>query len=240
MRANGKFLGLALLPADCVYFGVDDDIEYPPDYCATLERYLRRYSGRVAAGVHASILIPPIGSYRRDRRILHRSAGRRFPAEVDVLGTDSVAFLTSALRFDVRRWPHVNMVDLRFALEARKSGVPLISVPRSVHWIRGLQEVQPDSIYAGLVRNDTRQTALAVQLLAAPRPPLPALARPVHVLFDAAQWLRARVRRGAAYLESSRCGRLLRQQPPPPIGRSSAGVFRTSTLTFRERRDLRQ
>jgi len=197
LHANGKFLGLALNPAECVYFGVDDDIEYPTDYCGRLERYLHRYSGDVAVGVHASILTPPMGSYLRDRTVLHRQSRRRLPTEVDVLGTDSVAFLSSALRFDVRKWPHVNRVDLRFALEARKGGIPLISVPRTHSWLKCLEEAQPDSIYTSLLKSDTDQTTLASELVAAPRPPLPGYSGDLHAFFDAAQRLHARVRRAA-------------------------------------------
>jgi hypothetical protein len=173
LRANGKFLGLALDNSHGTFFGVDDDIEYPPDYCATLERHLRRYSGRAVVGLHASIMRPPVASYRHDRLVLHRRSERKRFEEVDVLGSDTVAFRTTELRFDVRRWPTVNMVDLSFALVARNDGFPLVSVPRRQDWVKRLAEDQPDSIYAGLVRDDTRQTVLAHELLTVTRPPLP-------------------------------------------------------------------
>ena len=48
LRANGKLVGLVLETTPCTFFGVDDDVEYPADYCGALEsaaRALRRQSG---------------------------------------------------------------------------------------------------------------------------------------------------------------------------------------------------
>lgn len=175
LRANGKLAGVAHEATDCTFFAVDDDVEYPPDYCDTLESTLDDFGGHAAVGVHAAILERPVTSYVRDMTVMHRRAalGRRM--EVDILGTDSVAFRTSTLRFDVREWSNVNMVDLSFALAARKRSVPLVAIPREKGWINPLAERQPDSIWLGVRRDDTAQTALAQALLELPRPSLEAV-----------------------------------------------------------------
>lgn len=173
LRANGKFLSLALDAGPCTFFGVDDDVLYPADYCRTLESHLGRWSGAAAVGVHGGLLRAPVTSYACDLKVLHRRAPQEHLTEVDLLGSDSVAFHTSTLRFDVRDWPDVNMVDLSLALTARRRSVPLVTVPRKAYWLRALDENQPDSIWVGVLRDDTRQTALAQELLALPRPPLP-------------------------------------------------------------------
>jgi hypothetical protein len=173
LRANGKFLGLALDSRPCTFFGVDDDVLYPADYCRTLESHLGRWSGATAVGVHGGLLPAPVNSYARNLKVLHRRAPRQHPTEVDLLGSDSVAFRTSTLRFDVREWPDVNMVDLSLALSARRRSVPLVTVPRKAYWLSALDENQSDSIWAGVLRDDSRQTALAQELVALPRPPLP-------------------------------------------------------------------
>ena len=172
LRANGKLVGVALDDEPSIFFGVDDDIEYPADYCATLESNLRRYSGAVV-GVHAAVLRAPVESYERDTKVLHRRAEQKRPEGVDLLGSDSIAFRTTTLRFDVREWPDVNMVDLAFARIAREREIPLVKISRPAHWMRALDENQHDSIWAGVLRDDTRQTALARELAALPRPPLP-------------------------------------------------------------------
>src|SRR5262245_24698174 len=37
LRANGKLLGLVQESSPCTFFSLDDDIEYPIDYCFELE-----------------------------------------------------------------------------------------------------------------------------------------------------------------------------------------------------------
>lgn len=172
IRANGKFAGVALEEAECTFFGVDDDIEYPPDYVEGLASALERYDGAVV-GVHAGVLRTPVVSYRDDLKVLHRRSRQTRTAGVDLLGSDSLAFDTRTLRFDPRAWPDLNMVDLSFALEVRPRGIPLVMVQRASHWLRALDENQPDSIWSGLLRDDARQTVLAQSLVDVPRPQLP-------------------------------------------------------------------
>jgi hypothetical protein len=171
LRANGKFLALALDGRPCTFFGLDDDVLYPADYCKTLESHLGRWP-EAAVGVHGGLLPPEVTSYAGDLKVLHRRAPRERATEVDLLGTDSVAFRTSTLRFDVRDWPDVNVVDLSFALTARRRSVPLVTVPRKAYWLNALEENQSDSIWQAVLRDDTLPTELARELVALPRPPL--------------------------------------------------------------------
>ena len=161
LRANGKLLGLTCEAEPSVFFSVDDDVEYPADYCDTLETHLAQHGGRAAVGVHAALLSSPVASYVRDMTVLHRRAALDDATEVDLLGTDSTAFRTSTLNFDVREWEHVNLVDLSFALTARRESVPLVAIPRTKGWVNPLAERQPDSIWLGVRRDDTKQTMLA-------------------------------------------------------------------------------
>jgi hypothetical protein len=172
LRANGKLLGLVCETERCTFFAVDDDVEYPADYCDTLEEHLARYGGRAAVGVHAAVLSPTVTSYARDMTVMHRRGELESAREVDLLGTDSVAFDSSILQFDVREWSDVNMVDLAFARTARARGVPLVAIPRARDWIDPLAERQPDSIWVGVLRDDAPQTKRAQELLAIPRPRL--------------------------------------------------------------------
>ena len=56
---------------------------------------------------------------------------------------------------------------------ARLQSIPLVKIPRRAHWLKALDENQHDSIWVGVLNDDTRQTALAQELLTFPRPPLP-------------------------------------------------------------------
>jgi hypothetical protein len=171
LRANGKFLGLPLDARPCTFYGLDDDVLYPADYCRTLESHLGRWPG-AAVGVHGGLLPPTVTSYASDLEVLHRRAPRERATEADLLGTDSVAFRTSTLRFDVRDWHDVNVVDLSFALTARRCSVPLVTIPRKAYWMNALDENQSDSIWQGVLVDDTRETELAQELVALPRPSL--------------------------------------------------------------------
>jgi hypothetical protein len=173
LRANGKLIGLVLEQEACTYFSVDDDVSYPEDYCDRLESYVDRFAGKAVVGVHAAILRLPMKSYREDMKVLHRRSGQDRAVGVDLLGTDSLALRTTRIRFDVRSWPDANMVDLSFALEARRRVIPLVMIPRVAHWVSALDENQDDAIWTGVLRDDERQTELARELVALPRPPLP-------------------------------------------------------------------
>jgi hypothetical protein len=173
LRANGKLVAVALESEPCTFFGADDDVSYPADYCAELEAHLGRCRGTAVVGVHAGVLRRPFASYGRDLKVFHRRAGQRRAEGVDLLGSDSLAFRTATLRFDVREWTDVNMVDLSFARVARERSVPLVKVPRPAHWLSALDENQDDSIWMGVLADDSRQTLLARELMSLPRPDLP-------------------------------------------------------------------
>jgi hypothetical protein len=173
LRANGKLLPVALRPEPFTFFATDDDILYPEGFCRTLESRLDRHAERLVVGVHGALLRSPLVSYREALHVLHRRAAQADDLEVDILGTDSLAFRSSTLRFDVRAWEHVNACDPSFALEARRHGVPLLSIRRAAYWMNALAENQADSIWMSVLGDDTRQTELVRELVAMPRPELP-------------------------------------------------------------------
>jgi hypothetical protein len=165
LHANGKFLGLALEPAPCLYVSADDDLYYPYDFIATLRRGLSSYDDAAVVGYHGSILQRPLERYDLNRKTFAYNAALRQSLPVDVLGTGAVMFSSNVLCFDVRDWPFTNMVDLGLALEAARRQTPLISLARRRKSVNVLALSQADSISRGLKRDDTRQTKLAHDLL---------------------------------------------------------------------------
>jgi hypothetical protein len=163
--SDGKFLGLGREFQPCLYLGVDDDIEYPPDYVVTLHNALRAANGPAVVGYHGSILNRAVKSYRSDRTVLFFGHEMSQPRAVDVLGTGTVMFDTAHLNFDVRTWSCVNKNDLFFAIEATKAGVPLICLPRDANYLRPLATAQSDSLYVILTKDDSQETLLANELL---------------------------------------------------------------------------
>jgi hypothetical protein len=165
LRGNGKLLGLVMEPTHGLFVSVDDDILYPENYVATLLAGLRASGYRAVVGYHGSILNQPFIRYSQSRTVFNFAQGLASSCQVDVLGAGTVMFAPAALNFDVRLWPDVNMVDLRLALEAAKRKVPLFCLERPAAYLRVLVHTQPDSVYAALERDDSRQTALGLELL---------------------------------------------------------------------------
>ena len=162
----GKFLGLIRELETCLYFGVDDDIDYPPNYVAQLHARIKAYEYKAVVGVHGSVLNRPLASYLRDRKYFNFADSLQCEQIVDTLGTGTLMFDTAVLRFDVRRWQRLNMSDLNVAVEAAKSKIPMICVARNKSFLRPLGDSQSDSIYHALEKDDSRQTSLALELLA--------------------------------------------------------------------------
>jgi len=159
-RTCGKFLGMELFGAPCLYFCFDDDILYPPNYVEVLTRALYRHHFRAIVGLQASLYAPPHLSYRRDRMILHFGRANLFDHGVDELGTGTIGLCTANMTFHPRDWPYWDMADLMLAIEAVKQEVPKIAIRRPDGFLKPLEENQEDSLYLRLLKDDTRQSAI--------------------------------------------------------------------------------
>lgn len=167
LRANGKLLGLLHAPEPGIYFTVDDDICYPPDYVERMAGHLDQLGAGKVVGVHGNHLRREgFSSYLRDRVIHLRSYPLDEYKGVDVIATCTSAFRMEELRFDVRDWQITNMVDLHFSIECQKRNLARILVPRSSHWVSAIEFRQPDSIFTQLRKDDSVQTRIARQLIA--------------------------------------------------------------------------
>jgi len=166
LHANGKLLGLSLEQRPCLYVTVDDDFYYYRNFVSSLRGALARYDDAAVVGYHASILARPFVRYNLDRTIFRYTSGLDEATHVDIVATGAAMFSSRTLRFDVRKWPFTNMVDLGLALEAAGVGVPRIAVARKPYeTLLTIGQDQEDSIYTALKRDDSRQTAIARKLL---------------------------------------------------------------------------
>lgn len=165
LGAAGKFLGMSMTAPGAIYLGFDDDVFYPPDYAQTLVKHLQDLKGGGVVGLHCAWFKDTFNSYRHDRFTLHRAQSAEERLQVHMLGSDTFGCDTGVLRFDPRSWAHRNMVDLQLALECARRGLPRYTLPRARRWVRVLEENQPDSIWAGVQKNDQIQTELARELI---------------------------------------------------------------------------
>lgn len=155
----GKFLGLRVAAAPCFYLCFDDDILYPPNYADRLVRAILRYRGRAVVGIHGAIFKPPFRSYLNDRWGTNFKRRLLFNRRVDLLGTGTAAFHSSFLRFDIKDWPYHRMLDLDLAMEAARQGLPMIALRRRKRFLQAIEEGQADSLYAGMARDESVETA---------------------------------------------------------------------------------
>jgi hypothetical protein len=165
--ASGKLRGLLHEAEDdrTVYFCVDDDIRYPPDFVARLVRALSDRPDDIV-GVHGSVFRRPFRSWKSDRNVHYFQHPLLRGKPVDVVATCGCAFFPSRLKLDVEHWPprYRNCVDLSLAIEAARQGVGAWVVARGWRWMKALETRQADSIYAGLRHNDELHTRLSLEL----------------------------------------------------------------------------
>jgi hypothetical protein len=117
-------------------------------------------------GVHGRSFNRPFASYLRDCTTFHFAGSMRSERAVDILGTGTMMFDTAVFRFDVRKWQQLNMSDLNVAIEATKSGLPMICIARRKNFLFPLGENQSDSAFRALQNDDSRYTSRALELLA--------------------------------------------------------------------------
>jgi len=163
LASDGKFAGIYREMVPALYLGLDDDIEYPPEYVFTLRAQLEARGGRAVVGYHGSLLHTPFRSYCYDRTVYSFGSALDNSRQVDVLSTGTVMFDLAELRFDVRGWSRTGN-DLHFATEAQKRGLPLVCLAHPANFLRPIEVEQTDSSFPGLKMDDSRETILAIEL----------------------------------------------------------------------------
>lgn len=167
LHANGKLLGLMLEQRDCIYVCVDDDIYFPRHFVSAMREGLAKEQDRAVIGLHAVRLARPLVRFFTDQvQVSHYAFPLPCATEVDLIGTGAAMFSSAALTFDVSDWPRVSMADIGLAMEAARRGLPMISIARNGPLVVNLAEGQADSLYLTRLKDDSQQTALALQLLA--------------------------------------------------------------------------
>ncbi len=153
---RGKFFRCA--GTEGYFFGLDDDIVYPPDYVSRLVESLQAAGNLDCVGVHGVVLPRTIRSYARDRWVVHGGSELSRDQPVHILGTGLIAFHTSALKLNLTDFPEPNIADLYVAVAAQKQQCGLLAIARSRNWIR-FQRVK-DTIFSMRDRFDKLYTEI--------------------------------------------------------------------------------
>ena len=123
---GGKFIGA--IGYDGYYFGCDDDLKYPYDYCEYLISKIGQYNGVVSllGKVYGN---RPIESFRKGYTDCFRCLGSvHGDYFVDVVGSGACGFHTKDLKLNPYEWERINMADIWVSKAAFDQGVPLVAV----------------------------------------------------------------------------------------------------------------
>lgn len=167
VQGDGKFVGCKFIDQPSLYFCFDDDISYPMGYVEIMASALERHDFKAIAGFHGARFVPPYESYLRDKAVVHFRSGCKTDVPVDVVGTGTIAFHTDCFTPDPTKWQSHKMADLLVAMEAARKDVPRILVRRSFGTLYPLKENQDDSLYRQLLNDESEETRIMRQAIAA-------------------------------------------------------------------------
>ena len=159
LRDNGKIFHMEQAP-DGYFFTVDDDIEYPDDYCEHLVRAIEKYDRKAVVGVHGVILGKPFVRYfSPDRTVFSFKHALAEDEQVNILGTGTVAFHSSLMRPCLLDFRNTGMADIWMAILSKNKSAPMMAVSRKAAWLTpiAMGEEGP-TLFDEFFENDKVQT----------------------------------------------------------------------------------
>lgn len=120
-----------------VFLTADDDIIYPNGYAHRLAQFAFEHPG-VPVGFHGSVLTPRWDDYYAEgaRTIIRYFADCGKDTEVDVIGTGTMAFVPTAIGFDMDWLASPGLTDLEFSAALRERGIRPRVLAHPGGWIR--------------------------------------------------------------------------------------------------------
>ena len=153
---NGKFYW----EVGGYHLTVDDDFNYPTDYVSRLVEKIDFYERRAVVGVHGFVFIPPIKSFYKSRNVFHYNRALAEDIKVDVIGTGTMGYHTSAIRFPLELFKTKRMADIWVGLSCLEKGVPRYCINRKDRWLSSMGTSDGSDIYTTFHANDNAQTQL--------------------------------------------------------------------------------
>lgn len=137
-----------------IFFSVDDDLIYPPDYVETLKAKINAHNCIITC--HGRTFNHhPIKSYYRDYAMKLRCLDQvHYDTLVQFGGTGAMAFKPEYFR--PNHFPTSNMADIHVAIQAKKEGKKIIAIEHQAGWIK-YQQVE-NTIFERFKFDDAVQT----------------------------------------------------------------------------------
>lgn len=143
---------------DTIYFSIDDDLIYPPDYVDVMLDMLDRYDYQVVACAHGRILPAQATEYYKSKlKLYHLRQELDRACEVHVGGTGVMAFNTDYVGITFKDFRTPNMADIWMAMHARSNQLPILVVPHKAEWIRYSEKFDNEStIYSAAKKGEKK------------------------------------------------------------------------------------
>lgn len=147
-----------------IYFALDDDGLYPPNFVQHLVEGLLRYNKKAVVGLMGVLIREPVLSYYRSRTKYPAPKPLTKDIGVHLLGTGSICFHTDTIQVSPETdFPIPNMGDVWFALLGQKQSVPFICLRRPGKWMGQDLSVFRGSIFESSRRKDGTQKDVGQQ-----------------------------------------------------------------------------
>lgn len=124
LGATGKFYW-ANQPNE-VYFTVDDDFVYPPNYVRDSLAALMRYGNRAVITLHGSSVMLPCEDYVTDRRVYRCMDALDADQRVLIGGTGVMCFRTDMVQVALEDFRYGNASDIEFSAFCFNRKIPII------------------------------------------------------------------------------------------------------------------
>jgi hypothetical protein len=144
-------------------FTLDDDIIYPPDYCATMISAIEKYNRKAVITCHGrKFREMPVKSYYHNNAETFAFYGGTFKdAQVHIPGTGVMAFHTDTLQLSLSSFQTMNMADIWVALQLQIKKIPAVVIKHMSKWIRKSPIVDENySIFSYCHKDDKFQTEI--------------------------------------------------------------------------------
>jgi hypothetical protein len=154
LKDTGKFLPPR--GPDEYVFLMDDDLEFPPDYAATLvELHERLRKENIAVGVHGVVYSDLFEGAAPSRFVAKFDKALERPLLVNQLGTGCVMIRGDLLPPFEYMQTAQRFVDVRFARYCHESRIGMICVPRPSGWVKDLEP--EESIFESYTRTHHKE-----------------------------------------------------------------------------------
>ncbi len=159
---NAKFFGMQRYQ-DGVYFAIDDDIQYPPDYVSRMLECMDRFPENVAVGVHGAF-VPATQVSFMHRRVFRFWEALTFDTPTSYVGTGTIALPRVAIPSSpLQLFTDTGMSDLFVAAHLKEQGVPVVCIKRPANWLKKIKTPGYPSLWERAQTDSSRQDKLLIQ-----------------------------------------------------------------------------